>query len=60
MNTGEKKEGMTGRNLVIAILIVGAFVTILNQTLLVTAVPVIMADLNIPFSTAQWLTTGFF
>ena len=58
MNTGEKKEGMTGRNLVIAILIVGAFVTILNQTLLVTAVPVIMADLNIPFSTAQWLTTG--
>lgn len=41
MNTGEKKEGMTGRNLVIAILIVGAFVTILNQTLLVTAVPLL-------------------
>lgn len=49
-----------GRNLVISILIIGAFISVLNQTLLVTAVPVIMKDLNIPFSTAQWLTTGFF
>lgn len=55
-----EKGDLTGRNLVIAILIVGAFISILNQTLLVTAVPVIMKDLNIPFSTAQWLTTGFF
>lgn len=54
------KGDLNGRNLVIAILIVGAFISILNQTLLVTAVPVIMKDLNIPFSTAQWLTTGFF
>lgn len=58
MNKGIVKSD--GRNLVISILIIGAFITILNQTLLVTAVPVIMADLKIPFSTAQWLTTGFF
>src|SRR5690625_2035097 len=58
MNKGIVKSD--GRNLVISILIIGAFISILNQTLLVTAVPVIMADLNIPFSTAQWLTTGFF
>lgn len=60
MNNTMEKGDLTGRNLVIAILIVGAFISILNQTLLVTAVPVIMKDLNIPFSTAQWLTTGFF
>ncbi|MCD2136732.1 MDR family MFS transporter [Salinicoccus halitifaciens] len=48
------------RNFVVANLIFGAFIAILNQTLLVTAVPSIMEDLNIPFSTAQWLTTGFF
>lgn len=48
------------RNFVVANLLFGAFITILNQTLLVTAVPSIMADLDIPFSTAQWLTTGFF
>lgn len=60
MNNRAGKGNLNGRNLVIAILIVGAFISILNQTLLVTAVPVIMKDLNIPFSTAQWLTTGFF
>lgn len=60
MNNTAVKENLKVRNLIIAILIVGAFISILNQTLLVTAVPVIMKDLNIPFSTAQWLTTGFF
>lgn len=60
MNKTGEKGNLNGRNLVIAILIIGAFISILNQTLLVTAVPVIMKDLDIPFSTAQWLTTGFF
>lgn len=60
MNKTGGKGNLNGRNLVIAILIIGAFISILNQTLLVTAVPVIMKDLDIPFSTAQWLTTGFF
>ena len=60
MNKTGENGNLNGRNLVIAILIIGAFISILNQTLLVTAVPVIMKDLDIPFSTAQWLTTGFF
>lgn len=60
MNKTGGKGNLNGRNLVIAILIIGAFISILNQTLLVTAVPVIMKGLDIPFSTAQWLTTGFF
>ncbi len=59
MNTNQSKF-FNERNFVVANLIIGAFITILNQTLLVTAVPSIMADLEIPFSTAQWLTTGFF
>lgn len=42
-----------------AVLISGAFVAILNQTLLVTALPHIMNDLNLTENTAQWLTTIF-
>ncbi|SFP45011.1 MDR family MFS transporter [Salibacterium halotolerans] len=44
---------------IMAVLLVGAFVAILNQTLLATAIPPIMNDLNISESTAQWLTTIF-
>lgn len=42
-----------------AVLLSGAFVTILNQTLLGTALPPIMIDLNLSESTAQWLQSGF-
>lgn len=47
------------RNVVLIVLISGAFVAILNQTLLATALPVFMADLDITANTAQWLTTIF-
>lgn len=47
------------RTLIVAVLLVSAFVAILNQTLLNTALPSIMSDLKISTSTAQWLTTGF-
>src|SRR5690625_7055798 len=42
-----------------AVLLSGAFITILNQTLLGTALPPIMIDLNLSESTAQWLQSGF-
>jgi len=42
-----------------AVLLSGAFVTILNQTLLGTALPPIMEDLNLTESTAQWLQSVF-
>src|SRR5699024_7960900 len=42
-----------------AVLLSGAFVTILNQTLLGTALPPIMKDLNLTESTAQWLQSVF-
>src|SRR5699024_6649797 len=41
------------------VLLSGAFVTILNQTLLGTALPPIMKDLNLSGSTAQWLQSVF-
>lgn len=43
----------------IAILMIGAFIAFLNNTLLNIALPSIMADLKIEASTVQWLTTGF-
>ncbi|WP_066175794.1 MDR family MFS transporter [Bacillus marinisedimentorum] len=43
----------------IAVLLSGAFAAILNQTLLATALPHIMRDLNLEASTAQWLTSIF-
>lgn len=43
----------------IAVLLSGAFITILNQTLLGTALPAIMEDLQINESTVQWLQSVF-
>jgi len=42
-----------------AVLLSGAFITILNQTLLGTALPPIMRDLNLTESTVQWLQSIF-
>lgn len=47
------------RGPIIAALLIGAFVALLNQTLLNVALPSIMDDLKIATTTAQWLTTGF-
>jgi DHA2 family lincomycin resistance protein-like MFS transporter len=44
---------------VLAVLLVGAFVVILNETALNVALSRIMVDLAIDERTAQWLTTGF-
>ncbi|MFP6334137.1 MFS transporter, partial [Bacillus subtilis] len=41
------------------VLLSGAFITILNQTLLGTALPSIMKDLQINESTVQWLQSIF-
>lgn len=45
--------------LVVGVLLIGSFVALLNQTLLVTALPHIMADLQVDANLAQWLTTAF-
>ncbi|WP_227396879.1 MDR family MFS transporter [Jeotgalibacillus aurantiacus] len=57
----ERPKDTTSFNKVplLIVLISGAFAAILNQTLLATALPVIMADLNLQASTAQWLQSVF-
>lgn len=45
--------------LVIGLLLISTFVVILNETIMSVALPHLMADLAIPASTAQWLTTAF-
>ncbi len=45
--------------LMLAVLITGTFVTVLNQTVVTPALPSIMKEMGINAATAQWLTTGF-
>ena len=47
------------RKTLMTVLISGAFVIILNQTLLNTALPAFMEDFGITASAAQWVTTSF-
>lgn len=47
------------RNAVLTVLIMGAFVIILNQTLLNTALPAFMKYFDITAGEAQWVTTSF-
>ncbi|MDL4841137.1 MDR family MFS transporter [Aquibacillus rhizosphaerae] len=57
----QQKEGIQNLNikLIVAVLLTGGFVSILNQTLMATAIPHIMEDFGITENTAQWLTTIF-
>ena len=57
---GHSAEDHTARDrLVIALLLVSAFVVILNETIMGVALPHLMADLRITANAAQWLTTAF-
>ncbi|WP_163582411.1 MDR family MFS transporter [Gracilibacillus saliphilus] len=44
---------------IVAVMLVGAFVGLLNETLLATALPSIMEDFGIAENQVQWLTTAF-
>ncbi|MBP2240988.1 EmrB/QacA subfamily drug resistance transporter [Cytobacillus eiseniae] len=44
---------------IIAVLMIGAFIAFLNNTLLNVALPSMMEDLQVGASTVQWLTTGY-
>ncbi|MFT9428145.1 MAG: DHA2 family efflux MFS transporter permease subunit [Sporolactobacillus sp.] len=44
---------------VILVLLLGAFIALLNQTLMNVALPKMMTAFNISTSTAQWITTGY-
>ncbi|MEW1956826.1 MDR family MFS transporter [Kineococcus sp. NPDC059986] len=56
---GERDRLAPGDATVIGLLLVSAFVVILNETIMGVALPRLMADLGITAATGQWLTTGF-
>ncbi|GAB3803217.1 DHA2 family efflux MFS transporter permease subunit [Virgibacillus kimchii] len=58
-NAGIERPEQINKFPIVAVLITGAFLAILNQTLLATAIPPIMEDLNLTENTAQWVTTVF-
>jgi len=47
------------RSSIVALLLAGTFIAILNQTLMITAIPPIMHEMNVSENSAQWLTTVF-
>ena len=52
--------GLSRKQIVmLAVLVFGTFVTVLNQTGVAPALPSVMAEMSVDASTAQWLTTGF-
>ncbi|AIQ52533.1 DHA2 family efflux MFS transporter permease subunit [Paenibacillus sp. FSL R7-0331] len=44
---------------IVIIMILGAFLATLNQTIMSVVLPELMVDFSITASTAQWLTTGY-
>ena len=65
VKTGPGKEAASQSRLpardrqIIGILLVAAFVVILNETIMSVALPRLMVDLDISARTVQWLTTAF-
>lgn len=53
------KLGNVKRLPILISLIIGAFFSLLNETLLSVAFPQLMIELNVSASTLQWLTTGY-
>ncbi len=51
--------GSTKKGPILFIMILGAFLATLNQTIMSVATPELMIDFNISATTAQWLTTGY-
>ncbi|MBP2001909.1 EmrB/QacA subfamily drug resistance transporter [Paenibacillus shirakamiensis] len=44
---------------ILSVLMLGAFISILNQTLLNVAIPHLMNDFNVSATTVQWLSTAY-
>ncbi|GGP16363.1 MDR family MFS transporter [Oceanobacillus neutriphilus] len=44
---------------IIIVLLIGGFISILNQTTMITAIPPIMEEMSVSANTGQWLTTVF-
>lgn len=58
MSQIREKDGVR-KGPILFVMILGAFLATLNQTIMSVAVPELMGDFNITAATAQWLTTGY-
>lgn len=47
------------RKIILGMLLVMAFVSFTNQTMMITALPVIRDAMKVPLTTVQWLTAGY-
>ncbi|WP_462411762.1 DHA2 family efflux MFS transporter permease subunit [Neobacillus sp. Marseille-QA0830] len=47
------------KSTIVALLLAGTFIAILNQTLMITAIPPVMEEMHVTANSAQWLTTVF-
>ncbi|ENH96318.1 putative MFS-type transporter [Gracilibacillus halophilus YIM-C55.5] len=52
-------EMVQKRSTIVTLLLAGSFIAILNQTLMITAIPPIMNEMDVSPNSAQWLTTIF-
>lgn len=55
----ESIQTKINRGPIVIVFLIGAFLAVLNQTLLITATPQIMNELGLTENTAQWVTTIF-
>lgn len=55
----ELEKAKKNRVPIVGVFLLGAFLAVLNQTLLITATPHIMEELSLTENTAQWVTTIF-
>ncbi len=58
-NTHKTVTNSIKKGPIMFIMILGAFIATLNQTLMSVATPELMVEFNITAATAQWLTTGY-
>lgn len=57
--THPSEQSSSKRGIILSVMVMGAFVAILNQTLMNVALPQIMDDFKVSANTVQWLTTGY-
>lgn len=57
--SNEPADGSIKRGPILFVMILGAFLATLNQTIMSVATPELMNDFSISAATAQWLTTGY-
>ncbi len=59
INTAIEDSSSIKKGPILTIMIIGAFLTIFNQTTMTVALPKLMEDFHMDASKGQWLTTGY-